>query len=52
MQIAQGSDEVRIDHSSIPSVCEPVGEDRRAATCRAVTRAAAEIAVAQAKKQA
>jgi hypothetical protein len=31
---------------------EPWGEDKRAATRRAVTRAAAEIAVAQAKEQA
>lgn len=43
MQITQRVDEVRIGHRSIPALYEPVGDDRRAATRRAVTRAAAEI---------
>jgi hypothetical protein len=43
MQITQRVDEVRIGHRSLPALYEPVGEDRRSATRRAVTRAAAEI---------
>jgi len=43
MQITQRVDEVRIGHRSIPALYEPVGDDRRAATRRAVTRAAAEV---------
>lgn len=43
MQITQRVDEVRIGHRSIPALYEPVGEDRRSATKRAITRAAAEI---------
>lgn len=43
MQITQRVDEVRIGHRSIQALYEPVGEDRRTATRRAVTRAAAEI---------
>ena len=43
MQITQRVEEVRIGHRSIPAVYEPVGDDRRAGTRRAVVRAAAEI---------